>query len=489
MGGRRLPLWGWPLVLAPVLTTVYYLIGHYAGTWTVGSQLVFSVPSASAVAALIGAAMRYRPHGARRPWLLLAAGQGAMLIGDLVYYLLGRSGEVPYPSLADLWYLGGYIGLALGLLSLLRRRTPGWDLPSLIDATVVAVATSLVAWVYLIEPLSSGASGAAQAVTIAFPMMDLVLLTVGVRLMIGAGRRPPTFWLLMTWLVIMIFADTTYSLQALLGTYDGTVLDGLWICGVFSLAAAALHPSMAAVDEPSPAAAPDATRSRLIVLSVASVVAPVLLGVQYLRGAALHVPEVTVACIVLFLLVLARMAGLVDVQRTMAITDGLTGLRTRRYLEEALRTEAERCRRTGASFAFVLVDVDHFKRVNDTYGHQAGDRVLVEVARRMRQLVRTGDVVARYGGEEFAVLLPGVGPETVAAITGSIHRGVCTAPFAIGDDLLLSVTVSVGVACLPEQATEVTELTRIADQALYAAKAAGRNRVVVAGADTLPAAA
>ncbi|WIM99773.1 GGDEF domain-containing protein [Actinoplanes oblitus] len=489
MAGRRLPLWIGPLLLAPVLTTAYYVAGHFAGGFAAVTQLLYSSASLTAVAGLVRGALRYRPRGARRPWLLLAAGQGSMLIGDLVYFVLGRSGEVPYPSVADLWYLGGSLGFTLGLLSLVRRRTPEWDLPSLLDATVVAVAVSLLGWVYLIHPLSAGATGPAQAATVAFPVMDLMLLSVGVRLMIGAGTRPRAFWLVMLWLVGVLIGDTTYAVQALLGTYDGVFVDGVWMCAVLCLAAAGLHPSMATVDEPSPAAAPDATRTRLAILAVASVVAPVTLGVQYLRGAALHVPEVTVACVVLFLLVLARMAGLVGVQRTMAITDGLTGLRTRRYLEEALRTEADRCRRTGASLAFVLVDVDHFKRVNDTYGHQAGDRVLVEVARRMRQVVRTGDVVARYGGEEFAVLLPGADPRSVAAIAGSIHRGVSTAPFAVGDDQLLSVTISVGVACLPDDTHEVAELTRIADQALYAAKASGRNRVVLAGTDPLPAAA
>lgn len=122
--------------------------------------------------------------------------------------------------------------------------------------------------------------------------------------------------------------------------------------------------------------APDATAGRLVVLAVTSVLAPIVLAVQYARGGELRVPEIVASCIVMFLLVLARMAGLVRTQRMMAVTDGLTGLRTRRYLEAALRGEADRVRRGGGSSGFLLIDVDHFKTVNDSYGHQAGDRVV-----------------------------------------------------------------------------------------------------------------
>jgi diguanylate cyclase (GGDEF)-like protein len=245
---------------------------------------------------------------------------------------------------------------------------------------------------------------------------------------------------------------------------------------------------MAKVDESSSTTAPDATSARLLVLATASVVAPAVLAVQYLRSAALHVPEIVVACILLFLLVLLRMAGLVSVQRTMAITDALTGLRTRRYLEEALRSEGERRRgAAGTSSAFLLVDVDHFKDVNDTYGHQAGDRVLVEVTRRMRDLVRTGDVVARYGGEEFAILLPGISSDELTELSRRLQRGISTAPFAIGAGRLIEVTVSIGGARMPGGHEPVDEMIRTADQALYAAKGAGRNQVVLAGQAQPPA--
>jgi diguanylate cyclase (GGDEF)-like protein len=473
-------------MLAPVLVVLYYAAERSAGSTAVVTQLAYSTSSVIAVGALIGRALRHSRAG-RGPWFALAAGQATMMIGDLAYFLIGRhSGAVSYPGPPDGCYLLGYLGLAGGLLWLVRRRTPGWDMPSVIDAAVVAVGAGLVGWVYLIEPLSAGTSGAAQAVTVAYPVMDLVLLAFGVRLMLGAGARPTSFWLLTGWLIGVLVGDTTYSVQALRGVYDGTFVDGVYIVAVLGLAAAALHPSVTKVDEPSAVMAPDATAGRLIVLAMTSILAPAVLAVQYARGAALHVPETVAACIVMFLLVLARMAGLVRTQRMMAITDGLTGLRTRRYLEAALRGEADRVRRGGGSSGFLLIDIDHFKLVNDTYGHQAGDRVLVEVGRRMRAMAREGDVVARYGGEEFAVLLPGTEAGALDEVARRFHLGLASVPFAIDEGRLLPVTVSIGGVCMSADMSAVETLTRIADQALYAAKAAGRNRVVTADHGALP---
>ena len=483
---RRPPVWTWPLLLAPLLVLVYYTAGHRFGSTAGITQFSYSLTSVIAVAGLIiGAVRRGRAGGG--PWFALAAGQAAMLAGDLTYFAIARSGEVSYPGPPDVFYLLGNVTLAGGLLWLVRRRTPGWDMPSAIDAAVVAVGAGLVGWVYLIEPLSTGTGGAAQAVTVAYPTMDLILLTFGVRLMLGAGVRPASFWLLTGWLIAVLIGDTTYSIQALRGVYDGTVVDGVWMVAVSILGASGLHPSVTRVDEPSAVAAPDATAHRLVVLAVTSILAPAVLAVQYARGGELHVPEVVTACVVLFSLVLARMAGLVRTQRTMAITDGLTGLRTRRYLEAALRGEVDRVRRTQVPFGFLIIDVDHFKSVNDTYGHQAGDRVLVEVGRRMRSMARAGDVVARYGGEEFAVLLPAMTPEAMREIAGRLHEGLSSVPYVIGDDRMLAVTVSIGGVCPTAGTPAVEDLTKIADQALYAAKNAGRNRVVMAGAVAEPA--
>jgi two-component system, cell cycle response regulator len=189
-----------------------------------------------------------------------------------------------------------------------------------------------------------------------------------------------------------------------------------------------------------------------------------------------------VTCMALFLLVLARMADLVSTQRHAAITDGLTSLRTRRYYEEGLRTEAVRAVRSGAPLAVLLLDIDHFKRINDTYGHHGGDRVLCELSRRLRELARPGDLVARYGGEEFAILLPNTTPEQLTVVGERIRQGIATTPIAVSATTLVTVTVSVGCAVMPAHCDTAENLVLAADGALYAAKESGRNRVVSARA-------
>ncbi len=259
-------------------------------------------------------------------------------------------------------------------------------------------------------------------------------------------------------------------------------LDALWMGSYALMGAAALHPSMRRMDERSGVATPDASLGRLALLAVFVLVAPVVQVVQYYRDDQVRVPLVASACAVMFLLVMARMAGMVAAQRRAAITDGLTGLHTRRYFEQCLTTEVQRAQRTGLPLGLLIVDVDHFKAVNDTYGHPGGDRVLIEVARRLTTSSRAGTVVARFGGEEFALLLPHTDPAGVAVAAENIRRAIGTTPIAVRNETLIRVTASVGASCLPEHADTPETLVLTADHALYAAKDAGRNRAVVSSA-------
>ncbi|HEV7899773.1 MAG TPA: GGDEF domain-containing protein, partial [Planosporangium sp.] len=406
---RRPPLWAGYLGAVAAVAGLYYLLPLLGPVGPAAQMVTYAVVIWSTVAALLVGVYRNRPPR-KAPWLLLAAGQlitaSADLMFDAYHFLLRTTADV---TPADPLYLAAYPLYAAGLLLLVRYRTPGWNAPSMIDAAIIAISAALLSWMFLISPSTQadGLSPLARAVMVTYPVMDLLLLAVASRLMLGAGVRPPAFRLLSAGLVVLLAVDAVYSVQQVLGVYeDGNVLDAGWMVFGALLGAAALHPSMPRLTENSPAAGPDATAGRLTVLAVAALLAPATLLVQYLRHAPMHVPLATASCMAMFLLVIARMAAMVRVQRQMAITDGLTGLRTRRFLEQALRSEAARTHRGDFSVGLLLIDVDHFKRVNDAYGHHGGDRVLCEVAHRLRNLVRPGDVVARYGGEEFAVLLP-----------------------------------------------------------------------------------
>jgi diguanylate cyclase (GGDEF)-like protein len=164
-----------------------------------------------------------------------------------------------------------------------------------------------------------------------------------------------------------------------------------------------------------------------------------------------------------------------------SVTDALTGANNREHFDSQLRMELSYARRHGTDLALVMFDVDHFKRVNDTYGHPVGDEVLVQISRETRRLVRNEDVFARYGGEEFALILRGITLEGAAVVGGRVRERIASLQVNT-DKGPFGVTVSVGCASfgtVQEQTAEV--LVQTADRRLYAAKNGGRNRVVAEG--------
>jgi len=168
--------------------------------------------------------------------------------------------------------------------------------------------------------------------------------------------------------------------------------------------------------------------------------------------------------------------------RELAITDPLTGLHNRRYLFELLGRELLKARRTRTPVAAILLDIDHFKRFNDSFGHEAGDLVLKRVADVVREHVRGSDIGCRYGGEELAVVLPESTREVAVERAERIRRGIEALRLEHGGRPLEAVTASFGVAIHPQHAGDAEALLRAADEALYEAKRAGRNCVAVSQA-------
>ena len=173
-----------------------------------------------------------------------------------------------------------------------------------------------------------------------------------------------------------------------------------------------------------------------------------------------------------------------SVQQTMemAITDGLTGLYNRRFMTTHLEQTLEQAQRQERSLAVLIADMDHFKSVNDTWGHDAGDAVLKELAERMRGSVRGVDLVCRFGGEEFVVILPDTDLDTAGVVAERIRSRVAAEPFRLPDGKLIERTVSVGIGALQAATDTVETILKRADGALYDAKTGGRNRVVAKAA-------
>jgi diguanylate cyclase (GGDEF)-like protein len=156
----------------------------------------------------------------------------------------------------------------------------------------------------------------------------------------------------------------------------------------------------------------------------------------------------------------------------LSVTDALTGLLNRRYIEARLAEEIKRSNRHGLAMSFMMLDVDHFKSYNDTFGHPAGDEALKMVGDVIRNTLRSADVAARFGGEEFSILLPQTTGEEAAAIAERIRHNIENADFPHRQ-----VTVSIGVASCSADLCVSADLVAAADRALYEAKRRGRNRV------------
>ncbi|MBV8736672.1 MAG: PleD family two-component system response regulator [Alphaproteobacteria bacterium] len=171
---------------------------------------------------------------------------------------------------------------------------------------------------------------------------------------------------------------------------------------------------------------------------------------------------------------------------SLALTDELTGLYNRRYLFAHLDEMIARINSEGVGAALLLFDIDHFKRVNDTFGHPTGDEVLRQIARRAQDSVRSADLVARLGGEEFAVVMPETGLAIAFAVAARLRLAVAVKPFVLpGASGELDVTISIGVTVANAGYEDRDQFLKRADEALYEAKATGRNRVVARDAGAL----
>jgi two-component system, cell cycle response regulator len=170
-------------------------------------------------------------------------------------------------------------------------------------------------------------------------------------------------------------------------------------------------------------------------------------------------------------------AHYVERVRQLAYIDGLTGIFNRRFFELRISEEIERSRRFDSGMAVIMLDIDHFKRLNDEFGHLLGDEVLRQVSSIFNQQLRKIDIVCRYGGEEFAILLPQTNLEHSMSVAEKLRRLVETWQFP---GVPRPVTISAGAATYPDHGATRDELVKAADAGLYAAKQAGRNRVFLA---------
>lgn len=165
-------------------------------------------------------------------------------------------------------------------------------------------------------------------------------------------------------------------------------------------------------------------------------------------------------------------------QYRLATTDGLTELYNHRYFQEQMIQQVENCKRYNTSFSLILIDIDFFKKFNDTFGHQSGDAVLRQVSQKLKRNVRSTDIVCRYGGEEMSIILPNTDKKDAIVTAQKICQTIAEKPFKLANDKESNVTISLGVSTYPEDGESADSLIASADKRLYKAKNNGRNQAV-----------
>jgi two-component system, cell cycle response regulator len=402
--------------------------------------------------------------GERLPWLLMAAGIGSWTLGD-VYWAVELSGRssIPTPSIADTLYLGFY-PLAYAALVMLVRRQAGLAGRDLwIDGVIGASCVTAVAVAVAFPAFHVTSTDTFEMATnLAYPVLDVVLLSFVIVVFGLSGWRPGRRWTLIgVGLAAMAVSDGVYLVAAAGGSYaEGGLIDTGWPAAALLVALAAWQPAAA----PAP---PRQTDRRLVVV-------PVFCGLIALTMVALGIfgrlpHEAALPALLTLLLVTGRMGiAFVEGQHTLlenrrdALTDGLTGLGNRRKLLIDLERAVARSTPDDPCVC-VLLDLDGFKAYNDAFGHPAGDELLTRLGMRLADVVRDSGTAYRLGGDEFCLLVHGrrALPEALAAAARA-------ALAESGEGF--SVTSSAGVVVVPPDASDPAEVLQIADRRMYADK-------------------
>ncbi|MET0425519.1 MAG: GGDEF domain-containing protein [Actinoplanes sp.] len=467
-------------VVAAVVIAGYQVIPDNA--WLVAGWQV-GIGYGGVAAIIIGA--RRLPRADRLPWWCFASGVFANVSGIAVAVLTARfAGMLDPPTPADPLFLLLYPGCAVGLVLLIRRREQGRNWAAMVDATTITTGIGLLAWIYVISPARHGGeiSVLGEVSQVAYPIGDLILLAMMTRLLRSGGTRGAPFWWITGSLGAFLLGDTMWVVVGELGDAGLDIEQHLWVTrgldSIFLVAftlfgIAALHNDARQVTAPGGVPAAGLSRTHLVLLTGASLIAPAVLAIQVHSGKVTNGVAIVVGCTTLFLLVVTRMSQLLrelDRQsrqvRELSRQDELTGLPNRRAWNDELPRALEHARRDGRPVSIALLDLDRFKQFNDSYGHPAGDRLLKAAAAAWLDSLRAVDTLARWGGEEFIVLLPDAAADEAQLVVG---RALVATP--------LGQTFSAGVAEWDGRETS-DELIERADAARYAAKAAGRNQIM-----------
>ncbi len=470
-------LWKIWLVGAAALTTIYFFVEK-----SPESKLVLynGVGLVSLILLLVGI-WKNKPKPIA-PWMWFAGGLASFLTADVIYYIIElQSGDAgpPFPNLADGFYLAMYPLMIIGLIKMVNEVAPGRSRASFIDAAVVGIAMFGTLWVLFVDDFFvSDTSFGSLFVSLAYPVMDVALLAVAARLVVTVHLKHPPFAFIVTAIGSLAVADTGYQIYLSNGTFrTGLFIDAFWLLFYVGFAIAALHPTVAR-RPPEPEDQDRLTPVQLVIMFVATLSVPLI---DLFWGNLADRVVTIAASAMLFMLILTRVFDLMktvekgkDRLRHDAEHDSLTGLANRVLFAE--RTKAALAKNDKSHpVAVLFIDLDDFKTVNDSLGHQAGDQLLAEVATRLGTVVREGDTVARFGGDEFAVLLESAVDRRAATNVARRALESLGDPIDLGDRSVRAMA-SIGIAMDTDGTSDVDSIMRNADVAMYLSKSRGKGR-------------
>jgi diguanylate cyclase (GGDEF)-like protein len=448
-------------------------IDHVMRDWV--PSLVYVVASAIVVLRVI------RVREGRGPWIVIAAGMVLYTIGTLVWSLwLQNLAAPPFPSVSNALWLSLYPASYGGLVWLARGERRGAPAGVWLDGIVAGLGIAALGAAVIIGPTLREPTGsfAVLATNIAEPVADLILAGLVMGILALRGFRLDRVWMLLGGgFLLLCVGDITFLLHVANGATN-TSLPSI----VFYLAAVVAIASAAWQRDDDTVAVRLQGWSMLLIPALFALTAIGLFVYDHFTR--LNPVAIVLATVTLLMALLRTALTFRDVRalgetRRQATTDDLTSLPNRRLLMQRAAAEIVAARAVQGSLALLVIDLDRFKELNDTLGHQAGDGLLRQIGPRVRPVLRSTDTMARLAGDEFGLLLGSPCDEAAALRVAGKVRDALRAPFEI-EGLHLHVAASVGVALLPTHADDAERLLHCADIAMYQAKASHTGHEVYA---------